>query len=58
MHLVKKDGNFIAMKANVDKELENIDKVLNKYHCKIKKINKFLLPKESSNRALIIVDKK
>ena len=58
IHLVKKDGNFIAMKANVDKELENIDKILNKYSFKIEKINKFLLPKENSNRTLIVISKK
>lgn len=58
IHLVKKDGNFIAMKANVDKEIENIDKILHKYHCKIKKMNRFLLPKENSNRALVIISKK
>ena len=58
IHLVKKDGNFIAMKANVDKELENIDKILNKYSFKIEKINRFLLPTENSNRSLIVISKK
>ena len=53
MHLVKKDGVFIAMKANIDNELNINDKVFNKYKCKIENINKFLLPKENSNRALI-----
>lgn len=57
MHLVKKDGKFIAMKANVDSELESIDKVLNKYCVKIDKISKFLLPKENSNRSLVVVRK-
>lgn len=58
IHLVKKNGNFIAMKANVDKELENIDKILNKYSFKIEKINRFLLPTENSNRSLIVISKK
>ena len=58
MHLVKKDGIFIAMKANVDDELNIDDKVFNKYHCKITKINKFLLPKENSNRALVLIKRK
>ena len=58
IHLVKKDGNFIAMKANVDKELENIDKILNKYSFKIEKINRFLLQTENSNRSLIVISKK
>lgn len=57
MHLVKKDGKFIAMKANIDEELESIDKVLKKYHVTINKINKFLLPKENSNRSLVVVKK-
>ena len=46
------------MKANVDKELENIDKILNKYSFKIEKINRFLLPSENSNRSLIVISKK
>ena len=58
IHLVKKDGNFIAMKANVDKEIENIDKILHKYSFKIEKINRFLLPTENSNRSLIVISKK
>ncbi len=57
MHLVKKDGLFIAMKANVDKELIGIDKVLKRKNCKIERINKFLLPRENSNRALVIIKK-
>lgn len=55
MHLVKKNGKLIAMKANIDSELEYIDKILKKYHVKIDKINKFLLPKENSNRSLVIL---
>lgn len=55
MHLVKKDGRFIAMKANIDGELKNIDKILKKYHLDIESINKFLLPKENSNRSLVVI---
>lgn len=55
MHLVKNDGKLIAMKANIDSELEYLDKILKKYHVKIAKINKFLLPKENSNRSLVIL---
>lgn len=58
MHLVKKEGLFIAMKANVDSELNINNRIFNKYNCKIEKINKFLLPKEKSNRALVIIKKK
>lgn len=57
MHLVKNEGKLIAMKANIDSELEYIDKILKKYHVKIDKINKFLLPKENSNRSLVIIKK-
>lgn len=58
IHLVKKEGKMIAMKANVEEELIDIDKTLNKYHCKIEKINKFLLPKDNSNRALVVIKRK
>ena len=57
MHLVKIKGIFVAMKANVDEELNINDKVFSKNKCKIEKINKFLLPKENSNRALIVLRK-
>ena len=57
MHLVKKQGIFVAMKANVDEELNINDKVFSKNKCKIEKINKFLLPKENSNRALVVLRK-
>lgn len=55
IHLVKKEGVMIAMKANIEEELIDIDKTLNKCHCKIEKINKFLLPKENSNRSLVVI---
>lgn len=58
IHLVKKSGVMIAMKANIEEELIDIDKILNKCHCKIEKINKFLLPKENSNRSLIAIKRK
>ena len=57
MHLVKKNGIFVAMKANVEEELNISDKVFNKYKCKIEKLNKFLLPKENSNRTLVVLRK-
>lgn len=57
MHLVKKDGRFIAMKANVDEELIINNKVFKKNNCNIEKVNKFFLPKENSNRALVIIKK-
>ena len=57
MHLVKKDGKFIAMKANVDDELINIDKTLIKNKCIIEKKISFLLPNENSNRTLVVIRK-
>lgn len=58
MHLVSKNGKFIAMKGNIDDELslEIIKKINAKY--KITKIERFLLPKENINRSLVIVTNK
>ena len=55
MHLVSKNGVFIAMKGDIDKELtEEINKkILKKY--KISGIEKFTLPKEESTRSLVIL---
>ncbi len=58
MHLVEKNGYMIAMKANVEEELENIEKYLKKYKCKIDQLIKFNLPKEKSIRTLVIISKK
>ena len=57
MHLVEKDGVFIAMKGNIEDELTGIVKrnISEKY--KIKKIEQFLLPIENSKRSLIIIKK-
>ena len=55
MHLVSKNGVFIAMKGDIDKELtEDVKKkILKKY--KISGIEKFILPKEESARSLVIL---
>ena len=56
MHLVNKNGKLIAMKGNIDEELtEEVKKKISKKY-KIRKINKFLLPKENSNRSLIVIE--
>ena len=56
MHLVNKNGKLIAMKGNIDEELtEEVKKKISKKY-KISKINKFLLPKEKSNRSLIVIE--
>ena len=55
MHLVDKNGVFIAMKGDIDKELTNsLEKEISKKY-KIVKINKFLLPIENSNRSLVVI---
>ncbi len=58
MHLVSKNGKFIAMKGNIEEELtsEIIKKINTKY--RIAKIEKFLLPKENSQRSLVVISNK
>ena len=55
MHLVDKDGVFIAMKGNIDNELTiSVEKNISKKY-KIVKINKFKLPIEESDRSLVVM---
>lgn len=55
MHLVSKDGVFIAMKGNIDNELTNsVEKNISKKY-KIVKITKFKLPMEESDRSLVVI---
>lgn len=58
MHLVNDNGLLVAMKGNIDEELSEsvINKINTKY--KIIEINKFLLPKENSNRSLVVIKNK
>ena len=51
--LVKVDGNFIAMKANVENEEQNIENYLNKLNIKEDKRIIFNLPVENSLRTII-----
>ena len=55
MHLVNKNGSLIAMKGNIDEELTSdiLNKINKKYT--VSKIDKFLLPKENSQRSLVII---
>ena len=58
MHLVNKKGIFIAMKGNIDNELTKpIEKKLSRKY-KIIKIEKFQLPKENSERSLVVITNK
>ena len=58
MHLVNKNGIFVAMKGNIDEELTSQveQKISRKY--KIEQVEKFLLPIENSNRSLIVLKNK
>lgn len=58
IHLVKKDGQMIAMKANITDEIEKSSKIQKKYNCKIVKQEEFLLPKEESKRTLLVIEKR
>ena len=55
MHLVSKEGIFVAMKGNIEEELtEEVKRKLSKKY-QIIKIEQFLLPIENSNRSLIVI---
>lgn len=55
MHLVAKDGIFVAMKGDIANELTpEVEQKLSKKY-KIIKIEKFLLPKEESKRSLVVI---
>ena len=58
MHLVSKDGVFVAMKGNIEEELNSsvVNKLKQKYN--ILKIEEFLLPKENSKRSLVVMKRK
>lgn len=51
--LVKVDGNFVAMKSNVEKETMNIDNYYSKLNIILEKDIEFNLPKENSLRTLL-----
>ena len=51
---LKVNGQIILMKANIDEELSNIDNMLRELSLSIPEVIKFKLPKEDSNRSLII----
>jgi len=53
--LVKINGYFVAMKANITDEIENSQTALSKLNCKIENCIQFNLPIEDSNRSLVSV---
>lgn len=55
--MVKKQGYFIAMKANVEEEIEESKDILKKLESKIEKIEAFYLPIENSIRNIVKIKK-
>lgn len=55
--MVKVNGNFIAMKANIEEELEEGKTILKDLNSKIEKIETFYLPIEESLRNIILIKK-
>ena len=54
---VKVNGYFIAMKANLNDELEKIIPMLKKLNSELKEIKEFSLPIENSKRTLVVIKK-
>ena len=55
---VKVGGNLIAMKGNINQELEESKEIINKMNGEIKDIIEFILPYENSKRTLVKIEKK
>lgn len=55
--MVKVNGNFIAMKANIEEELEESKDIIKNLNSEIEKIETFYLPLEESNRNIILIKK-
>jgi len=55
--MVKVNGCFVAMKAQIQDEIESSKKIINDLNAKIEKIEEFQLPVENSIRTLIKIQK-
>ena len=55
--LVKVNGYFIPMKANIDNEIEEAKDILVKLDCEIERVDEFKLPIENSTRTLVKIKK-
>ena len=55
---LKIGGSLVFMKANCEEELVSIDKNIEKLGLKLDSVDKFILPIENSNRAIVKLDKK
>lgn len=56
--LLKIDGTFIALKSNLEKEMENINNYYHKLKLSNERIITFDLPKEAGFRTIYLIDKK
>lgn len=56
--LVKVNGSFIAMKANIESEIKNIENYYSKLNISLEEKEEFDLPKENSKRTLLRYQKK
>lgn len=54
---LKTGGSLVFMKANCEEELLDIEKKIDKLGLKLKKVDKFVLPIENSNRTIVKIDK-
>lgn len=54
---LKINGKLIFMKANCEEELANFSNISDKLGLKLLSVNKFVLPKEESNRTLVSIEK-
>lgn len=55
--MIKKDGYFIPLKANVSEELENSKNAMKQLSIELEKKEEFLLPKEKSQRTILLLKK-
>ncbi len=55
---LKKEGIFVAMKASVEEEIKDSQKILNQKNYQITQIKTFTLPKEKSLRNLVVIQRK
>lgn len=56
--IIKINKNFVAMKANIDEELENCKNAMQKLSLELVDRKEFILPKEESKRNLLLLKKK
>lgn len=55
--LVKLNGYFIPLKANIDEEINNSQNALRQLNSNIEKIIEFTLPIENSHRSILLIKK-